>query len=132
MTQIAILASDAPEAVTAATSLRAQYGDVPPDEADVVVALGGDGLMLQALHRFMSSGKPIYGMNRGSVGFLMNEPPAIHDGDAIVIAHRLSTVRHADCITVMDGGRIVQSGPHDKLIAEDGLYARLHALQFDA
>lgn len=73
MTRIAILASDAPEAVAAAETLRAQYGDAPPDEADVVVALGGDGLMLQALHRFMSSGKPIYGMNRGSVGFLMNE-----------------------------------------------------------
>ena len=44
-----------------------------PGEADVVVALGGDGLMLQTLHRFMGAGMPIYGMNRGSVGFLMNE-----------------------------------------------------------
>ena len=73
MTRIAILASDAPEAIAAAEILRDQYGDAPPAEADVIVALGGDGLMLQALHRFMSSGKPIYGMNRGSVGFLMNE-----------------------------------------------------------
>ncbi len=53
------------------------------------------------------------------------------DRTTIVIAHRLSTVRRADCIYVMDAGRIVQSGPHDKLIAQDGLYARLHALQFD-
>ncbi len=44
-----------------------------PTAADVIVALGGDGLMLQTLHRFMRTGKPIYGMNRGSVGFLMNE-----------------------------------------------------------
>ena len=44
-----------------------------PDDADVIVALGGDGLMLQTLHRFMTSGKPIYGMHRGTVGFLMNE-----------------------------------------------------------
>ena len=73
MTKIAILASDAPDAIEAAAALRASYGEVPPSEADVVVALGGDGLMLQALHRFMSTGKPIYGMNRGSVGFLMNE-----------------------------------------------------------
>jgi NAD+ kinase len=73
MTRIAILASDAPEAQQAAAELRARYGEVPPAEADVVVALGGDGLMLQALHAYMSSGKPIYGMNRGSVGFLMNE-----------------------------------------------------------
>ena len=42
-------------------------------QADVIVALGGDGLMLQTLHKFMKSGKPIYGMHRGTVGFLMNE-----------------------------------------------------------
>ena len=42
-------------------------------EADVIVALGGDGLMLDGLHATMSTGKPIYGMNRGSVGFLANE-----------------------------------------------------------
>jgi NAD+ kinase len=44
-----------------------------PAKADVIVALGGDGLMLQTLHKFMKSGKPIYGMHRGTVGFLMNE-----------------------------------------------------------
>ena len=45
----------------------------PAEAADVIVALGGDGLMLRTLHRFMNSGKPIYGMHRGTVGFLMNE-----------------------------------------------------------
>lgn len=70
---IAILASDAPEAAAAAQRLRAVYGDILPEDADVIVALGGDGLMLQMLHRFMNMNKPIYGMNRGSVGFLMNE-----------------------------------------------------------
>ncbi len=70
---IAILASDAPEAAAAAERLRADYGAVAPEDADVIVALGGDGLMLQMLHRFMNMAKPIYGMNRGSVGFLMNE-----------------------------------------------------------
>ena len=44
-----------------------------PLPADVIVALGGDGLMLQTLHKFMNSGKPIYGMHRGTVGFLMND-----------------------------------------------------------
>ena len=53
--------------------LEALYGSVAPEHADVVVALGGDGLMLETLHRFMNTGTPIYGMNRGSVGFLMNE-----------------------------------------------------------
>jgi NAD+ kinase len=71
--RIAFLASDAPEAVRAADELRAVYGEAPAEEAEIVVALGGDGLMLQALHAFMDTGVPIYGMNRGSVGFLMNE-----------------------------------------------------------
>ncbi len=71
--KIAFLASDAPEAEDARIRLEARYGHTEPDEADIVVALGGDGLMLQALHRFVSMGKSIYGMNRGSVGFLMNE-----------------------------------------------------------
>jgi NAD+ kinase len=73
MTKIAIIASDAPDAVAAAQTLRSRYGEVPAATADVIVALGGDGLMLQALHAYMNTGKPIYGMNRGSVGFLMNE-----------------------------------------------------------
>jgi NAD+ kinase len=73
MTRIAFIASGAPEAEQAAEDLRARYGEVPQDEADVIVALGGDGLMLTALHEYMSKGKPIYGMNRGSLGFLMNE-----------------------------------------------------------
>lgn len=70
---IAFIASDAPEARDAHTRLTASYKTVAPEKADVVVALGGDGFMLQTLHKFMNSGKPIYGMNCGSVGFLMNE-----------------------------------------------------------
>ncbi|MDP4593943.1 MAG: NAD kinase, partial [Beijerinckiaceae bacterium] len=50
-----------------------RYGNVDCENADIVVALGGDGLMLQTMHRFMGKRKPIFGMNRGSVGFLMNE-----------------------------------------------------------
>jgi NAD+ kinase len=71
--RIAFVASPSPEAVAAHASLARRYGDVDPKAADVIVALGGDGLMLQTLHRFMNSGKPIYGMHRGTVGFLMNE-----------------------------------------------------------
>ncbi|GJD81732.1 NAD kinase [Methylobacterium gregans] len=70
---IAFIASPTPDAREAADTLMRRYDNVPPEEADVVVALGGDGLMLQALHRFMDRAKPIYGMNRGTVGFLMNE-----------------------------------------------------------
>lgn len=70
---IAFIASETAEAETAKAKLAERYGDADPATADVVVALGGDGLMLQTLHRFLGTGKPIYGMNRGSVGFLMNE-----------------------------------------------------------
>ena len=70
---IAFLSSGAKEANDALESLTALYGNSPFDEADVIVALGGDGLMLQTLHMTMKAPKPIYGMNRGSVGFLMND-----------------------------------------------------------
>ncbi len=71
--RIAFLASDSPAARKAQRVLTRLYGNASPEESEVVVALGGDGLMLQALHRFVSTGKPIYGMNRGSVGFLLND-----------------------------------------------------------
>ena len=71
--RIAFVASPIPEAQEALQRLAAEYGSVAAESADVIVALGGDGLMLQSLHRYMHSGKPIYGMHRGTVGFLMNE-----------------------------------------------------------
>jgi NAD+ kinase len=70
---IAFVASDTPAAQKARRLLVRRYGEALPETADVVVALGGDGLMLSTLQRFMNSGKPIYGMHRGTVGFLMNE-----------------------------------------------------------
>ncbi|MAU60170.1 NAD kinase [Parvibaculum sp.] len=71
--KIAFVATDMPEARAAREALGKRYGETPPEEADVIVALGGDGLMLQTLHQYMKRRIPIYGMNRGSVGFLMNE-----------------------------------------------------------
>jgi NAD+ kinase len=70
---ICFLSSGAKEADEALERLVERYGNCEPAQADVIVALGGDGLMLQTLHRMMNAPKPIYGMNRGSVGFLMNE-----------------------------------------------------------
>jgi NAD+ kinase len=71
--RIAFVASASVEAQEALARLVAAYGNHDPASADVIVALGGDGLMLQTLHQHMHSGKPIYGMHRGTVGFLMNE-----------------------------------------------------------
>jgi len=70
--KIAFLASHTDVAQSALASLQKRYDHVDPEEADVIVALGGDGFMLRTLHRFMDKGTPVYGMNRGSVGFLMN------------------------------------------------------------
>ncbi len=69
---IAIAAAKGPEAQKALASLSGRYETVAAEEADIVVALGGDGFMLESLHRHMKDNKPVYGMNRGSVGFLMN------------------------------------------------------------
>jgi len=71
--RLAFVAAEVPQARRALNRLVKLYGQAQAENADVIVALGGDGLMLQTLHRFMSSGKVIYGMNRGSVGFLMND-----------------------------------------------------------
>jgi NAD+ kinase len=70
---VAFLASSAPDAQSALQALKTLYPGVAPEDADVIVALGGDGLMLQTLHTFMGTAKPIYGMNKGTVGFLMND-----------------------------------------------------------
>jgi NAD+ kinase len=67
------VASDSPDAQDALERMRGRYGDVGAETSDVIVALGGDGFMLQTLHNFLDHGRPIYGMNFGSIGFLMNE-----------------------------------------------------------
>lgn len=72
MTKICVVTNETPAAEEAAARLRQRYGFASLEEAAFVVALGGDGLMLQTLHRVMENNIPVYGMNFGSVGFLMN------------------------------------------------------------
>lgn len=72
LNSLSFVASQAPEAQDARSELIALYGNADPEEANVIVALGGDGFMLQTLHTTMNTGKRVYGMNRGSIGFLMN------------------------------------------------------------
>ena len=71
--KIAIVASQTEVAQTAARRLNRRHATVPPQEADVIVALGGDGFMLQTLHATTDLDVPVYGMNCGTIGFLMNE-----------------------------------------------------------
>jgi NAD+ kinase len=70
--RVAFVASEAEPAQLALIELRQRYGEIDPDTADLIVPLGGDGFMLETLHRFVGTGKPIFGMHRGSIGFLMN------------------------------------------------------------
>lgn len=78
--KLAFVTGDSPEAENAVNNLKQRYENVPVEEADVLVALGGDGVMLQTLHANINRPIPIYGMNFGSVGFLMNE---YHDEELI-------------------------------------------------
>ncbi len=71
--RLAFAASDRPEAQVARSRLATRYGEVAEAEADAIVALGGDGFMLEVLHRHLERSPPVYGMNFGSVGFLMND-----------------------------------------------------------
>lgn len=71
--KIAFVATDNDEAAAANDALSAAYDTVAPEQADVIVALGGDGFMIETLHRYMDLAVPVYGMNRGTVGFLMNQ-----------------------------------------------------------
>ncbi len=83
--RIAFLASNTDAAQRARAELAQRYGDHAIDEADILCALGGDGFMLQTLHRHGSSGKPVFGMKLGSIGFLMNQ---FRDDDLIVRLER--------------------------------------------
>ncbi|KGB83456.1 inorganic polyphosphate kinase [Rhodovulum sp. NI22] len=77
-TKIAFMASGTETSNAAHRALAAEYGDVPAEEADVIVALGGDGFMLQTMHATQHLDTPVYGMNCGTVGFLMNEYHEAH------------------------------------------------------
>jgi len=90
--QLAFIASTAPDAMEARDALVAEYGNVPLDKAGIVVALGGDGLMLEALHKVMDRNIPVYGMNFGSIGFLMNEYQP--EGLAVRLRAALPTTIH--------------------------------------
>jgi NAD+ kinase len=87
--RLAFTASDRPEAQEARERLVERYGEWSEHDADAIVALGGDGFMLETFHRFLGAKKPIYGMNRGSVGFLMND--YVEDD----LPLRVATAKHA-------------------------------------
>ena len=104
--RIAFVASPTAEAQEALKRLTQRYGNAAATEADVVVALGGDGLMLQTLHAHLGSGRPIYGMHRGTVGFLMNDYR--EDGLAERLATAQRTVIHPLVMQTRNGSASCQ------------------------
>ena len=107
VTRLAFAASDRPEAQEAKEALIARYGQASDEDAQVIVALGGDGFMLETLHENLKSGRPIYGMNRGSVGFLMNEDSEEALLDRINAAER--AVIHPLSMKAMDAAGVQHS-----------------------
>lgn len=90
--KLAFVAAQTASAMSARQKLIAQYGDCPAKDAAVIVALGGDGLMLECLHQVLGTSVPVYGMNCGSVGFMMNE---YNEADLpLRISRALSSVLH--------------------------------------
>src|SRR5689334_12495404 len=121
--RIAFVASPSTEAQAALAQLVKVYGNHDTEDADVVVALGGDGLMLQTLHRQMRSNKPIYGMHRGTVGFLMNEFTT-HD-----LHTRLAAARESLINPLLMRATDVYGGVHiHHAINEVSLFRQTHQL----
>lgn len=104
MTRIAFVSSETEDAKAALGRLTKSYGQVSIEDADTVVALGGDGFLLQTLRDTMSTGKQVYGMNRGTIGFLMNEfrEKALPERIAAAVSE---TIRPLEMVaTTSDGG----------------------------
>ena len=106
--RIAFLASTVETAQQARVSLAARYGDHNPEDADVICPLGGDGFMLQTLHRHGGKGKPVFGMKLGTVGFLMNQ----HRPESLIErlhAAEAAVLRPLEMIAVTESGATVTS-----------------------
>ena len=103
--KIHFYAADTKGAQAAYSELSAVYGDHAIDDADVCVALGGDGSMLRALHESMQHGKPVFGMNRGSVGFLLNEYRTEGLSERLGKAQSVTLKPLRMAVTTLDGKR---------------------------
>lgn len=106
--RIAFVASRSPEAQAALETLAARHGQHDPEEADVICTLGGDGFMLQTLHRHGLRGKPVFGMKLGTVGFLMNQYQSDDLAERIAAA-QATVLRPLEMTAVTESGASVHS-----------------------
>ncbi|MDZ7628259.1 MAG: NAD kinase [Parvularculaceae bacterium] len=103
--RLCILSSQKPQAIETAGALRKRFGDHGPADCDIIIAVGGDGLMLETLRAYMKAGKPVYGVNCGTVGFLMNTldlenlPVKIAEAESAIIHPLAMKVTDADGAT---------------------------------
>ena len=106
--RIAFLASPSDEAQQALSALQARHGTCEPEDADVLCALGGDGFMLQTLHRHGGLGKPVFGMKLGTVGFLMNH---YRDDDLLerIAAAEPAKLRPLEMLALTESGARIES-----------------------
>jgi NAD+ kinase len=109
VSRIHFVSSGTEGADAALAALKSEYGDVGFDKASVIVALGGDGLMLQTLHRVMDRAIPVYGMNHGSVAFLMN------DYKTVDLPKRLAAANATDIYPLSMQVRCADGSAHDAL-----------------
>jgi NAD+ kinase len=103
--KLAFVASEGEAAQEALTELQRRYGSLPVTKADAIVALGGDGFMLDSLHRYMELRRPIFGMHRGSIGFLMNDFRLDGLPERVAKAHEIRLHPLAMSATTMQGTR---------------------------
>jgi NAD+ kinase len=101
-------AAETEEGALALHDQCAAHGQVSPEEADVIVALGGDGTLLEALHSHHGLGKPFYGMNRGSVGFMLN-PYRPHDLQERIAKALKVTLRPLSMLACKDGDKEIEA-----------------------
>src|SRR5688572_22670692 len=111
--RIAFLASPAPDAQAELARLVVEHGQFAPEDADIICALGGDGFMLQTLHRHGGLGKPVFGMKLGTVGFLMNhhreEPVTGHALMQRIAAAEPAVLRPLEMVVQTESGASVGS-----------------------
>ena len=129
--RIAFVAGSTRQAQSALKTLRKRYGSVPPDEADVIVALGGDGHMLETLHRFMGHQVPIYGMNRGTVGFLLNAYRDRGLRERLAVAQLVALRPLAMKATTIDGSRVAATAINEVALLRETRQAARVRIRID-